>query len=485
MLITAVILALILCLILVRVLPLLACALSVLLTAGCLFAAAIAEAIVALVMAPGIFLGTCVLLFFLPLEDERAWRARRLARGVLLSLLGLGALIFIVALLGPLTLFGALLFLAWVVTMVAQRRTSRWSTSLTILSTLGACMRQNLPLPMALEMAATHRKDRTGLIFRKIKEWLVQGYSVPEAIQLGYPKCPAHALGVIRAAAGAGQLPQGLGGAIENIRFKAGTKEAVVPVHPIYPLFVLAVVCFVSTSVVVFVIPDFESAMQELTGEELPLVTRLLIICVSELSGYLSDHRRYFFGIAALLLVLYPCWRVLRWADPGDDGAPGAIKLAVDMLRWHTPILHWFDYHFNMIQVTETLKMSLTAGCTVDKAIANCLDLDLNRWFKRRVVQWLSRTEAGEDVAEAARQCRLAHPLAWAFDVKVNQGNTLNVLAVLERFYRSNYSHYIHLAKCTLTPTITLLLAAVVGFIALAIFTPGVAIISGLTDINP
>ena len=39
MLIAAVILALTLCLILVRVLPLLACALSVLLTAGCLFAA--------------------------------------------------------------------------------------------------------------------------------------------------------------------------------------------------------------------------------------------------------------------------------------------------------------------------------------------------------------------------------------------------------------------------------------------------------------
>ncbi|MCH8193713.1 MAG: type II secretion system F family protein [Planctomycetes bacterium] len=478
MLIAAVILALILCLSLVRVLPLLACALSVLLTAGCLFAAAIAEDIVALVMAPGIFLGTCVLLFFLPVEDERAWRARRLARGVLLSLLGLGALIFIVAVLGPLTLFGAFLFLAWVVTMVAHGRTARWSTSLTVLSTVGACMRQNLPLPMALEMAATHRKDQTGFIFRKIKEWLVQGYSVVEAIQLGYPKCPAHALGVIRAAAGAGQLPQGLAGAIENIRFKARNKEAIVPVHPIYPLFVLAAACVFSISMAVFVIPDLASVIQEMTGEELPLVTRLLLACG-------TDFRDYFPGLAAVLLILYLCWRVLRWAYPRDGGASGFVNLAVDVLRWHTPILHWFEYHFNMIQLTETLRMSLTAGCTVDKAIANCLDLDLNRWFKRRVVQWLSRTEAGEDVAEAARQCRLAHPLAWAFDVKVNQGNTLNVLAVLERFYRSNYSYYIHLAKCTLTPTITLLLAAVVGFIVLAIFTPGVAIISGMTDINP
>ena len=349
MLIAAVILASILCLILVRVLPLLACALSVLLTAGCLFAAGIAEDIVALVMAPGIFLVTGLRVFTLAPEDEQAWRAARALRRVLLSLLGLAAIVFIGLLIGPLAVFGTLLLLVCVVTMVAQRRTSRWSTSLTILSTVGACMRQNLPLPMALEMAATHRKDQTGFIFRKIKEWLVQGYSVVEAIQLGYPKCPAHALGVIRAAAGAGQLPQGFAGAIENIRFKARTKEAVVPVHPIYPIFVLAAACFVSSSLVAFVIPDFATAIQELTGEELPLVTRLLIVAGSDLRGYFSDHRGYFFGIAAILLVLYLCWRVLRWAYPRDDGVPGFILLAGDVLLWHTPIRHWFEYHFCMI----------------------------------------------------------------------------------------------------------------------------------------
>jgi len=207
-------------------------------------------------------------------------------------------------------------------------------------------------------------------------------------------------------------------------------------------------------------------------------VTRLLLACASGLSDSIII-------VVPVLSILYAIWRVLRWAYPRDKAAAGTLSLAGDTLLWYMPIRHWFEYHFCMIQLTETLAMSLTAGCTVDRAIANCLDLDLNRWFKRRVVQWLSRTEAGEDVAEAARQCRLAHPLAWAFDVNVNQGNTLKVLALLERFYRFNYSYYNHLAKCTLAPTITLLLAAVVGFIVLGILSPAVAIINGMVDVYP
>ena len=128
MLISAVVLALILCLILLRVLPLLACALSVLLTVGCLFAAAGTEDIVALVMAPGIFLGTCVRLFFLPVEDERVWRAARVVRRVFLSLLGLAAIALIGLLLGPFAFFGIVLVLIWAVTMIAHGRTARWST---------------------------------------------------------------------------------------------------------------------------------------------------------------------------------------------------------------------------------------------------------------------------------------------------------------------------------------------------------------------
>ena len=478
MLTVAVILALILCLVLVRAHASVACGLSALLTAVCVFAAVATEDGIALVMAPGIFLITCLRICSISPQDEQAWRAARAARGALFILLGLVAIVLVGLLLGPWAVSGVVLVLVWVIAVIVHGRTARWSTSLTVLSTLDACMRQNLPLPMALEMAAADRKDWTGFIFRRIKEWLVQGYSVPEAIKLGYPKCPAHALGVITAAARAGQLPQGLSRATENIRFKARNKESLVPVHPVYPLLVLAVVCFISGAVIVFVIPQFASVMREMLGEELPLVTRLLLACASGLRGSILM-------IVAVLFPLYAIWRVLRWAYPRDKAAAGTLSLAGDTLLWYTPIRHWFEYHFCMIQLTETLGMSLTAGCTVDRAIANCLDLDLNRWFKRRVVQWLSRVEAGEDVAEAARQCRLAHPLAWAFDVNVNQGNTLKVLALLERFYRFNYSYYNHLAKCTLAPTITLLLAAVVGFIVLGILSPAVAIINGMVDVYP
>ena len=72
--------------------------------------------------------------------------------------------------------------------------------------------------------------------------------------------------------------------------------------------------------------------------------------------------------------------------------------------------------------------------------------------------------------------------MAWAFDEKVNQGNTLPILEMLESFYRTNYNYYVNLARFILWPCVTLLMGAIVGFIILAIFLPGVQIITRLMD---
>ena len=59
-----------------------------------------------------------------------------------------------------------------------------------ILSTIGASMRQNLPLAMALESAASGANDKQAVTLVNISKWLVRGCSVSESIQRGFPKCP-------------------------------------------------------------------------------------------------------------------------------------------------------------------------------------------------------------------------------------------------------------------------------------------------------
>ncbi|OHB73836.1 MAG: hypothetical protein A2Z25_10225 [Planctomycetes bacterium RBG_16_55_9] len=132
------------------------------------------------------------------------------------------------------------------------------------------------------------------------------------------------------------------------------------------------------------------------------------------------------------------------------------------------------------------MRLSLNAGCPVNDAIDNILGLDVNHCFKKRLRRWLERVERGDNIAEAARRSRVGSPLAWAFDEKVNQGNTLSILEMLESFYRSNYSYGVNLARFILWPCVTLLMGAIVGFIVYATFTPAIEIIGHMANlVNP
>jgi type II secretory pathway component PulF len=152
-----------------------------------------------------------------------------------------------------------------------------------------------------------------------------------------------------------------------------------------------------------------------------------------------------------------------------------------DFLKWHLPILHWFERNRALVQVVGVLRMSLNAGCPVNEAIRSTLQLDVNLCFQRRLARWLRLVERGEAIGDSARRCGLGNALAWAFDGGVETGNTPAVLEMLEAHYRSNYSYRVNLARFILWPAGIIALGATVGFVVFAIFSALVATLSQLT----
>jgi type II secretory pathway component PulF len=152
-----------------------------------------------------------------------------------------------------------------------------------------------------------------------------------------------------------------------------------------------------------------------------------------------------------------------------------------DFIKWHLPVLRNFEKNYSLVQVVELLRLSLNAGCTVNDAIRNTLDLDVNNCFKKRLQRWLDKVERGENIAAAIRESKLGSPLAWAFDEKVNQGNTMMILETLESFYRSSYSYAVNLARFIMWPCLILVMGIIVGFVVYAIFSPGILIIEILS----
>ncbi|GAG31234.1 unnamed protein product [marine sediment metagenome] len=182
------------------------------------------------------------------------------------------------------------------------------------------------------------------------------------------------------------------------------------------------------------------------------------------------------------ILVVVPVSIRVRFR-PRRPEKPYLLSRIGDFLKWHLPVLHWFEKNYSMVHVVELLRLSFNAGYSVDDAIDNTLGLDVNNCFRKRLKEWLEKVKRGDNIATAIRESKLGPALAWAFDEQVNQGNTLPILETLESFYRSNYSYYVNLARFIMWPCVTLIMGVTVGFVAYAIFSPGIMVIKSLSDL--
>jgi type II secretory pathway component PulF len=354
---------------------------------------------------------------------------------------------------------------------------SRRTMVMHVFSTIGSILRQNLPLPMALDCATNGRDDPTAWVLRRLKSWLVQGYSLTEAVRRGYPECPARVLALLAAGERMDQLPAALAAIETDLKASAIESRRLQPVHPFYPLAVLAVAFVLLAAMLTFVVPQFQAILSEMTEGRLPAATRVLLEIAQPFLGGGPWVVMVWLGLAILTILGIFCHVALRKRRPER---PYLRTWIVDSVKWFLPVVHWFERNRSMVQVVELLRLSLNAGSPVNEAIRGTLQLDVNACFRSRLVCWLQRVERGQNVATSARRCGLGAALAWAFEGGAQTGNTPAVLEMLESHYRSNYSYRVNLTRFILWPLGIIALGMTVGFIVYAMFSPAVQVLSSI-----
>ncbi len=447
--------------------------------AGMLFViVAVEESYEAMAVAPFICLATLITVAISKQAPDSDHWPKTYSRWILVTLVLL--IVFLVACgaFAPLGITGIVFLALLIGSLIAYRLTSQQAIAAYVISTIGASMRQNLPLPMALESAADGYADDRSRILRRIQKWLVQGYSLSESIKKGFPQCPGQVLAMIAAAERIDQLPYAIRAIEADMVTRANDNRKIQPIHPFYPVILMVFMFFMLFGIMMFVMPQFKTALAEMMAGPLPWATRVLI----EVFHFVALDYGWLISLvfALLVLVAIPISIHAKFR-PRRPREPYLVSRIADFVKWHLPILHSFEKNYSMIQVVELLRLSLNAGCTVNYAIDNTIGLDVNNCFKKRLRRCLVKVERGDDIAAAIRQSKLGSPLAWAFDEKVNRGNTLSILETIESFYRSNYSYYANLARFIMWPCIMLALGVTVGFVVYAIFSPGILIINSLT----
>jgi len=404
-------------------------------------------------------------------QGEKALLRRLLAVLVIGTGIFASAILVAVAFspLGAGVVYGTIFFFIMIAQVIRYLMMSRQALAAQVMGTIGSCMRQNLPLATALKSAGIGRTDRAGDILQGISSWLVEGYPLSEAIRREYPQCPGHALAMIELAERIDQVPTAIKCIEEDILTKTQENKRLNPVHPLYPLIVFITTFSITTGIMYFVIPKFAHIFWDF-DVELPQATRILMTIFDVLSGWI------WLLLAFITFVLIPL-RISAKFKVRRANQPGLLMRIGDFIKWHLPILHWFEWNYSLTRVVELLRLSLKAGVPIDQAIAHAVDLDVNTRFRRRLRRWHRQVEQGHNIADAARANGLGKTLAWAFDDEINRGNTPAILETLESFYRSNYNYKVNLARFILWPGMTIAIGALVSFAVFACFCPLVQLI--------
>jgi general secretion pathway protein F len=421
-----------------------------------------------------IFPATLISILFMRHEtDVIPWPKRTAKTGliILICIIFLAAFsITVSSLLGVyIGMFMGFVFLYFVGASFTQRN----ATVAFVISTIGASIRQNLPLPMALQSASENIKYEHSQILRQISKWLVQGYSLSESVKRGFGGCPARITALIATGEKTGQVPQVMQAIEKDLLQKADDNKREKPAYPAaYFIMVLIIMSLIALGLSVGVIPKFSEVLKVMAGGSIPKSTQILVAAADTIFKY-GKLSTIVVGIIFLAAII----NIKVRFRPRRPQKPLFLSRVGDFIKWHLPISHWFENNYSTLQIVEVLRIYLNAGCTVNNAVANTIDLDVNYYFRKKLQKWLKQIEAGDNIADAARQCGLANSLSWAFAQQENPENTLPVLEMLESVYRSNYSYKVNLAKFIILPSTTICLGVMVGFVAYSVFSAIVAII--------
>jgi type IV pilus assembly protein PilC len=395
-------------------------------------------------------------------QNDMPWW-KLLARMVASILFGL---LLLAGLLICFHVLGLIFFIFLIVAVFRYMATARYNQALEFVSTIAAAMRQNLPLPTALQTAAIGRKDKTARIFRRTAHWLTQGYTLAEAIRKGYPRCLPEVISTIESAEKLSQLPEMLLSLEKDLINNVDETKKVRPVHPWYPVIVMVTLFAMTTGLMVFIIPTFSQVISDMSDGRASLPASTLFLM------HITDEIRHPSTVIIILSIVLVGIGATSYYYFRTRVAykPGALLNIIDRIRWYWPLQRKLERNMATLRLVEILRHSLSAGWPLNQSIAAALSVKMNCCFQKRIRRWLGDVEQGMDAAQSARANGIGTSVAWALDGKINPGQAPMLLEMLEETCRSKHNYIGNLIRSILWPIVVLLMGSFVGFIVYAMF---------------
>ena len=223
-----------------------------------------------------------------------------------------------------------------------------------------------------------------------------------------------------------------------------------------YPIFVMIVAIAVVIVLMVVVVPKFTRMFAEMGGE-LPLPTRMLI----GISGFFSHYGLLLLAILAVVLLSVKLY---------GNTESGRLRLA----RWKLklPILGKIEQLTAASQFANTMAALMGAGLTMDKAVSITSRVIDNYHLSWQTGKLAEQLETGHALGTSMRE-QTDYPdiLIDMAGVGESSGEMEKTLGTIAQYYDAELEEATKSALAKLEPALLIGLAAIAGFIVVAIYS--------------
>src|SRR5262252_5330645 len=245
-------------------------------------------------------------------------------------------------------------------------------------------IKAGLPILRALDLLAERASSpKLRPIVSQIRDRVREGKSLSEAVNEAGVFSKVYSTAIL-----AGEKSGNLSGVLDYYiayqRVSTGVRKKILATL-VYPVLLISVACIVVTYLVTVVIPKFALLYQDM-HVPLPTPTRILIALT-------VDYRYFVIGaIAAVVLLVLGLFAYSR----SDEGG-----IAVDRLKFKTPVVGETILKFQVAQFTRTLATLLTGGTPLVAGLQTAGDAIESRLLKGTVAKATQKVREGDSLHSA------------------------------------------------------------------------------------
>lgn len=322
---------------------------------------------------------------------------------------------------------------------------------------LSTLIRSGVHLSEALSVLVDQVEERrTELILRDVREKIVSGSGLAEALSFHPSHFSDLYINMVRAGEASGNLDEVLNRLSEYLQSQASLKGKIITALT-YP----AVMVFVGFGVVVFlmsyVVPQITEILLE-REQVLPAPTAILIS--------ISDFFKHYWWMALIgLLVGLVSLRIFAGTEKG--------RLTIDTVMLRLPILGPLFKKQAIARFTVTFSTLLKSGLPALEAL-NIVSRVVNNALLTKVLEQVGeRIVEGADISTPLRRSKIFPPMvAYMVAVGEQSGQLEEVLDRIAETYEEEIDLAIQRMTSLAEPLIIVFLAVVVGFIIMAVLLP-------------